>query len=143
MRRAVRAARLRRALQGLILVAAAAAGAQAAPPAALDPSPELPAWVRSSFEVFADDWMANLTRHERRTARELGSTGSADHHRRFGRYYEVELRPTGRAAVPFVGILRYTEERWRCAKASQSRCNLDSRNAVSEVFRFQDGRWIY
>jgi hypothetical protein len=47
------------------------------------------------------------------------------------RGFEIEVRPTRSAQAPWVGILRY------CAEG------MPASEAVSEIFRFQAGEWVY
>ncbi len=135
-----RIGRARRALRPVLLglaLGSVATPAWAGPPAALDPG-DRPTGVHRSFRKFADGWMQSLADAERS---ERAGKGGA--HRRYGSDYQLELRPTGQPRVPFVGILRYVEERWNCPARSKKSCRMAKRTPVSEVFRFQDGRWVY
>ena len=58
----------------------------------------------------------------------------------YGDDYRMELKPTGHAAAPYVGILRY--QQLRCADAART-CKVAGRSPVTEIFRFQNGRWVY
>ncbi|MDJ0787287.1 MAG: hypothetical protein QNK05_10810 [Myxococcota bacterium] len=101
----------------------------AGPPAAIDSSvAHRPGWVERSFRGFAKDWLRGAARQ------------SAPGHR-VGDDFELEVRATRSSRAPFVGILRYHEERWSCSR--KGRCRLEGRDRVAEIFRFQDGRWIY
>jgi hypothetical protein len=57
--------------------------------------------------------------------------------------FRVELRPTGYPRAPYVGILRYEERVHRCANAAGRKCGVASVSPVTEIFRYQNGRWIY
>ena len=57
--------------------------------------------------------------------------------------FKLELKPTGSAEVPFVGILRYTERVYQCPSVAMRGCTVASVIPVTEIFRYQDGRWIY
>ncbi|MFQ5416448.1 MAG: hypothetical protein ACE5FL_05280 [Myxococcota bacterium] len=57
--------------------------------------------------------------------------------------FTVELRPTGHASAPYVGILRYREQIFSCRNIAANDCTLSSQIPVTEIFRFQDGRWVY
>jgi hypothetical protein len=57
--------------------------------------------------------------------------------------FAVELRPTGYAAAPYVGILRYSEQIFSCRDIAANDCTLSSQIPVTEIFRFQNGRWVY
>jgi hypothetical protein len=73
--------------------------------------------VEASFRAFAHGWLEKLRR---------AGTG-----REIGREFETELRPTGDTRAPWVGVLRYCERR------------RGSSAIVTELFRFQAGRWVY
>lgn len=109
------------------------AGAAAEPPAA----PALPTneAVRASFDRFARSWLEGLDREGRRAAARSKS------HRRFGPEFDIELRPTGRPRTPWVGILRYWESAYRCLP--KAACKLAESTPITEVFRYQNGRWVY
>lgn len=98
-----------------------------------------------SFRAFAEGWMKQLNRGEARTTTELGvaSKNAPVRFRLYGDDYQVELRATGSTRAPWVGILRYSEAVYRCTDADASRCRLADRRPVSEVFRFQNGKWVY
>ena len=72
-----------------------------------------------------------------------GAAKSVVTYRGFGDDYQVELRPTGHPASPFIGILRYTEQVYTCREASGSDCSVASSVPVTEIFRYQAGRWVY
>ena len=55
----------------------------------------------------------------------------------------MELRPTGHPASPYIGILRYSEQLYTCQDLSSGQCTVASTSPVTEIFRYQDGRWIY
>jgi hypothetical protein len=84
-----------------------------AQPAASVADPE----TERSFRLFAHGWLEKLRR---------ASAG-----REIGPELETELRPTGNARSPWVGVLRYCE-RGRGGSA-----------VVTELFRFEAGRWVY
>lgn len=116
-------------LSGALVATLMSAPMAAGPPAAIDPSPAgRPGWVERSFKGFAADWL-------RVAAREGGREN------RIGKGWEFEVRPTRSQQAPWVGILRYSEEHWSCRKGKK--CRLEDRDIVSEIFRFQDGRWVY
>lgn len=127
----------------LLLFAAAmvtlapASGALAGSPAAIQKSG--PDRAKLSFDDFASDWMAKLQHIESQNQGRAGGaayTGFADD-------YRVELKPTGHPAAPWVGILRYDEHKLRCSGKGAKRCRISQRTPIIEIFRFQDGRWIY
>ena len=124
-----------------ILLAGAALGAGgaafASEPAAIAPSDPALARAEASFQSFAAEWMQKMEAaeaHERRNAH-----GKA--YRGYGEDFKIELKPTGSATAPYVGLLRYQEH--QCAPDSGAACKVTGTTAVTEIFRFQGGRWIY
>jgi hypothetical protein len=57
--------------------------------------------------------------------------------------FETELRPTGSQQAPWVGVLRYCEQALHCTGASAASCQPSKSTAVTELFRFQAGEWMY
>ncbi len=94
--------------------------------------------ARSSFESFAQQWMIKL-----RAAEKQQRALNAVSYRDYGTDYEIELRPTGHAVAPYVGILRYREHQYRCAEARGQGCAVSAVTPVTEIFRYQGGRWVY
>ena len=72
-----------------------------------------------------------------------GATSSVVTYRDYGDDFTVELRPTGHAVAPYVGILRYQEQVFSCRNLGSNDCSLSSQIPVTEIFRYQDGRWVY
>jgi hypothetical protein len=64
-------------------------------------------------------------------------------YRGFDDGFTVELRPTGHPTAPFVGILRYNEQVYSCDGVDASKCTVASSLPVTEIFRYQGGRWVY
>lgn len=89
----------------------------------------------ASFERFAERWLADLRTRERQ-ARRAGQDHSGP-----GKSFELELRPTGKSRSPYVGLLRYTEHRVECARVGH--CQRVGTQHVTEIFRFQNGKWVY
>ena len=56
--------------------------------------------------------------------------------------FEIELRPTGYPRAPFVGLLRYTEQQVSCQTPNRA-CGVTAATPVTEIFRYQNGRWVY
>ena len=46
-------------------------------------------------------------------------------------------------AAPFVGLLRYGEQLFSCSDTGATRCGVAHTTPVTEIFRFQNGRWVY
>jgi hypothetical protein len=84
-----------------------------------------------SFEGFSRGWIAKM-----RAAATAGPKQIRD-------VYEMELRPTGSAQAPYVGILTYCEVAMQCAGAGQTSCKPSSSTVVKEMFRYQAGQWVY
>ncbi len=146
---AVRALRPRRSVRsGLVAVAVLwgiAAPAPALPPASFAPGEQERA--RQSFALFADDWMAKVQRleeHDRQNPTiRPGASDPLVTYRGYGDEFSIELRPTGHPEAPYVGLLRYTELLYSCTDARADDCTIASSLPVTEIFRFQDGRWVY
>lgn len=114
-------------------------------PAAIPDSAE--GRARASFASFAESWMAKVRTMEAQARRNPtvrpGATGPLVTYRGYGDAFDTELRPTGHATAPYVGILRYEERVYSCSDAGASDCTVASVIPVTEIFRFQQGRWIY
>jgi hypothetical protein len=121
----------------LALAAFLASAALAGSPAAI---PEAgPDRMQLSFKAFASDWMAKMQSIERENrARAAGAP-----YKGFADQYRVELKPTGHPAAPWVGILRYDEHTLRCSGEGRETCRIAQRIPIVEIFRFQNGRWVY
>jgi hypothetical protein len=57
--------------------------------------------------------------------------------------FRVELRATGYPGAPFVGLIRYGEQLFTCADPGATRCGVSHTTPVTEIFRYQNGRWVY
>ncbi len=103
--------------------------------------------ARSSFSEFARSWMAKMAEHEAQNRKnptiQPGLSENTVTYRGIGEDFTVELRPTGHPAAPFVGILRYHEQVYNCNGVDASKCSVSSSLPVTEIFRYQGGRWIY
>ena len=101
--------------------------------------------ARTSFERFAGKWMNRVHKLEdeqrRNPSVRPGAAAPMVTYRGYGDDYSIELRPTGHASAPYIGLLRYTEHVYSCATTSE--CTVASSVPVTEIFRFQDGRWVY
>ena len=101
----------------------------AKPAAAPDPK------VEASFRAFARTWLAKMGK--------AGAAKSAGSRKQIRDEFETELRPTGSKVAPWVGVLRYCEQTLRCTGASAASCQPSKSTAVTEIFRFQAGKWVY
>jgi hypothetical protein len=138
-------ARLGSVALALAAVALCALSAGAEPPAAIPDDARQRA--EKSFEEFARKWMERAHELEAKARQRPSVAAGARQpvltYRGYGDDYTVELRPTGHAVSPFVGLLRYTEHLYTCESAQPDRCTLASSAPVMEIFRYQDGRWDY
>ena len=126
----------------LLLASAAAAG----PPASI-PEDDIQKRTLDSFQGFASRWMEKLERVETRNREQpqVLSQGTRTWvtYRGYGPDFKVEVKHTGYAPAPFVGVLRYSEQVFTCSDSRATRCQLASTTPVTEIFRFQNGRWVY
>jgi len=120
----------------------AAGQALADGPAAVAPADEP---VKTSFMKFARSWMdqvQHIAAEQKPTVRP-GTANKTVTYRSYADDFAVELRPTGHAVAPYVGILRYREQVFSCSDIAANDCSLSSQIPVTEIFRYQDGRWVY
>ncbi len=103
--------------------------------------------ARTSFSDFARSWMAKMAETEAQNRKnptvQPGPSENLVTSRGFGEDFTVELRPTGHPSAPFVGILRYNEQVYSCKGIDASKCSVSSSLPVTEIFRYQGGRWVY
>jgi len=103
--------------------------------------------ARTSFSDFARSWMAKMQKNEAQNREnptvQPGPSENIVTYRGFDEDFTVELRPTGHPAAPFVGILRYNEQVYSCNGVDASKCSVASSLPVTEIFRYQGGRWVY
>jgi hypothetical protein len=124
-----------------------ATAALAGPPAAI-PNPD-PAHQRAerSFDEFAQSWMQKMAHLEsqNRAKPTMASQSGAmvASYRGYDGDYQIELKPTGSSTAPWVGILRYHELTYTCADQSTTSCSPSKKMRVTEIFRFQGGKWVY
>lgn len=124
----------------LLVLMGALAGASlavAGEPAAIAPSDPGLARAESSFQSFAQDWMKKMAAAE--AHEKAKAAGGA--YRGYGDDFQIELKPTGSATAPYVGLLRYQER--QCAAGGGRSCKVVGTTRVTEIFRYQGGRWIY
>jgi len=103
--------------------------------------------ARTSFSEFARTWMVKMEENEVQSREnptmQPGPSDNIVTYRGFEEGFTVELRPTGHPAAPFVGILRYNEQVYSCDGVDASKCTVASSLPVTEIFRYQGGRWVY
>ena len=119
--------------------------ALAAPPAAL--SNPAQARAEESFQRFVQRWMQKVRalelKHRSNPTVSDGASRPLVTYRGYGNDYSVELRPTGHARTPYVGLLHYTEHVFSCETMEAENCRIASTVPVTEIFRYQNGRWTY
>ena len=98
------------------------------------------AQARSAFDSFTETWMEKLRGS---SALRTVSTGSGSTIKRFSTSHSEEVKPTGSPANPYVGVLHYTEESYNCSDSAQRNCTLVDSTPVTEIFRYQNGKWVY
>ncbi len=103
--------------------------------------------AESAFESYIATWMAKVRaleqQHRTNPTVKQGASEPVVTYRGYGEDYRVELRPTGNARAPYVGLLRYTEHVYSCSDMEVTRCTIASSVPVTEIFRYKDGRWNY
>ena len=104
-------------------------GTVKATPEATDPK------VETSFQAFSKTWISKL--------RSAAAKRPAGERSRILDSFETELRPTGSEKAPWIGILRYCQQKLSCASAAEATCSPASSSIVTELFRYQGGEWIY
>lgn len=101
----------------------------------------------AAFDAFAARWMGEAReseQHDRANPSVApGAAAPLITYRGFGDDYDLELRPTGNPSAPYVGLLRYTEHVYNCASLEIAECTIVSSIPVTEIFRYQKGRWRY
>jgi hypothetical protein len=101
----------------------------------------------TAFETFAREFMAKVHSREEREKRKprvaAGPASTVFTYRGYGEEFRTELRPTGQATAPYVGLLHYTEHVYSCRDLEGGPCSIAASVPVTEVFRFRGGRWTY
>ena len=103
--------------------------------------------VDAAFREFARDFMANVRSQEQRERHKprvaAGPGAAVFTYRGYGEDFRTELRATGQAAASYVGLLHYTEHVYSCRDLDGGSCTVASTVPVTEIFRYQRGRWSY
>jgi hypothetical protein len=101
--------------------------------------------AEDQFHQFAKKWMANVqrlqTQDRSKPTVKAAAGGTQNTYRGYSDDYSIELRPTGHPSAPYVGLLRYTELMYSCP--TPGNCTVSSRVPVTEIFRYENGRWSY
>jgi hypothetical protein len=95
----------------------------------------------SAFRVFTQTWMDGLRGTS--ALQTVAASSGGRILKRFSTAQTVEVKATDSATNPYVGILHYTEERYQCPDAADEDCTLVDSTPVTEIFRYQNGAWIY
>jgi len=118
-----------------------AAPSLAGPPAAIpDAGSER---AGRAFDSFAEEWMQKMARAESQNRTRPTRSGGQYTYRGYESDFRTELKPTGSPANPYVGVLRYREHLFSCSDAGATSCSISATTPVTEIFRFQNGRWVY
>jgi hypothetical protein len=121
---------------------AAAKKKKSSPPASIAPAGgSSKENAQQAFDTFAKEWMAKMEAAGRQNAKKSG--GSASTLRGYSKEWTTEIKPTGSTSAPYVGLLRYVEEERSCKDAALMDCRVTSTTGVTEIFRFQGGKWVY
>lgn len=104
--------------------------------------------AQRSFELFARAWMDKLEKLEQGNRKRLVFGAGGGTYRGWDSHdFSTELRPTGNAVAPFVGILRYWEQIFDCGDVAiephLQACRVTATTPITEIFRFRNGEWIY
>ena len=109
-----------------------------------------PQLIEQTFTKFARGWLGSLSREAPRPGNGMRflapkSPGQPEPftYRDYDEDFAIQMRPTGNAASPFVGILRYTENVYLCRGPTRDDCELVESSPITEIFPFRDGRWQY
>jgi hypothetical protein len=129
-------------LSAVLLLGCATAWAN--PPAAIPNTDPAHQRAERSFNEFAKGWMQKMARVEsdNRAKPKLAPNGSASY-RGYADDFQIELKPTGSSTAPWVGILRYNEMLYSCLDRVAKSCSPSKTTRVTEIFRFQGGKWVY
>lgn len=109
-----------------------------------------PQLIEQTFTTFVRGWLGSLSRETpwpRNGTRFLAPKAPGQPEQYTYRDYDddfaIQMRPTGNAVSPFVGILRYTENVYVCRGPTRDDCELVESSPITEIFPFRDGRWQY
>jgi hypothetical protein len=106
--------------------------------------------IEQIFAKFARDWLGSLSREAARPENGVRflkpkAPGQPEQftYRDYDEDFAIQMKPTGDAASPFVGILSYTENVYVCSGPTRDDCELVESSPITEIFPFRDGRWQY
>lgn len=95
----------------------------------------------SVFHIFTETWMNEL--RDANALRTVAASSGVRAVKRVSMTHTDEVKATNSAVNPYVGILHYTEELYECADAAETNCTIIESTPVTEIFRYQNGAWIY
>jgi len=104
-----------------------------------------------ALETFVRDWIGEMNREankQRTGGRFLVPAPTSDEpeiftYTEYSKDYDVEMKETGSAAAPYVGILKYIEHTYTCRGPARTDCELVESSPITEIFPFKNGRWQY
>ncbi len=111
--------------------------------------------VLHSFDQFQQMWMDKLARRGRYGPKFLEVKENEYYKGRYdasykelGKVERFRIKKTGLKSCPYLGILEYSELVYvhhgkSPAEARQGPFKKESENAVTEIFRYARGKWIY
>ena len=109
--------------------------------------------VKKAFDVFQNDWIAKLNQHgevgEDKIKVERDPQGRyRASYRAIAKDRQCEVKATGDKASPYVGVLKYEEQTFVSTADTPELARLgpftcEKEVAVSEIFRYSKGKWLY
>jgi len=93
------------------------------------------------FRAFTESWMDGLRRAN--ALQPIAALSGAYALTRLSIAYTQEVKPTGSASNPYLGILHYAEEHYQCRDFAQTDCIALDSTPVTEIFRYRNGVWVY
>jgi hypothetical protein len=106
--------------------------------------------IEQAFTKFARGWLGSLSREAAPPGNGMRfltpkPPGQPEQftYRDCDEDFAIQMKPTGNAASPFVGILSYTENVYVCRGPTRDDCELVESSPITEIFPFRDGRWQY
>ncbi len=108
-----------------------------------------------SLETFSQGWMAKLCEISRKNGESIDKMevapdkeGYTANYTSYGPNCQVVVKKTDSKAAPYVGLISYPEKRivkkGRTLKeVTDDPGKVESETPVTEIFRFQNGHWIY
>ncbi len=95
----------------------------------------------SKFRAFTESWMDSVRRAN--ALQPVAARSGVYPLTRFSITYTQEVKHTGSESNPYVGILHYAEEHYQCKDIDETDCVALDSTPVTEIFRYQNGVWVY